>query len=138
MTTENELACRCGAPQRIVDIFGSSATLFCTKCEHFSLGITREESRHGIFLVNFHVKRGDGPDQRPLHDLEMATQLVACLFDDVRPSEAIIAEYGIDTARHMYALRHAVRCGCTAYDLDRVMGDGRAITHLVDCAAGQP
>ena len=40
-------------------------------------------------------------------------------------------DYGIDSKRHLGALQHAVRAGVTAYDLDRVMGDGPAITRLV-------
>jgi hypothetical protein len=35
-------------------------------------------------------------------------------------------------------LQHAVRCGCTAYELDRVMGDGPAITNLVRLFPRQP
>jgi hypothetical protein len=123
---------------RIIDIYGTSATLFCTKCEHFTLGFGLGDVRHGIFLSRFHVHRGDGPGLRPLHDLEAAATLVQCLLDGVQPTTAATADFGIGSADHLGALRHAVRCGCTAYDLDRVIGDGRAITELVNGAPGQP
>lgn len=138
MKLENNQGCRCGAPVRIIDVYGRSATVFCDKCERYSLGIECVEGRHLIFLADFHLKRGDGPDQRPLFDLKMATKLYQCLIDDIWPSPATVTDYGIESARHLGALQHAVLCGCTAYELDRVMGDGRAITELVHGAPGQP
>ena len=138
MTTQTQEACRCGAPVRIIDIYGSSATVYCSKCERYSLGIDRAGERRLVFLSDFHVKRGDGADQRPLYDLEMATELVQCLEDDLWLPPEIVAVFGVTTDRHLRALQHAECCGCTAYDLDRVMGDGRAISELVYWAPGQP
>lgn len=91
-----------------------------------------------IHLADFHVKRGDAAGQRPLDDRSMAQRLVECLVDDVWPSPATIVDFGIDSPQHLGALQHAVRSGCTAYDLDRVMGDGPAITRLVRGFAQQP
>ncbi len=110
--------------------------MFCDNCKHYSLAIQCDEERHLISLADFHLKRGDGPGQRPLHDLEMAQQLIQCLVDDVWPSPATVTDYGIESARHLRALQQAVWCGCTVYELDRVMGDGRAITELVHGALG--
>lgn len=135
MTTEYDFACRCGAPLRIVDLYGTSSTLRCSKCEHYSLGISNGEFRQAVFLTDFHVKRGDDARQRPLHDLEMARELVRSLLDDVRPSPASVTAFAIESDRHYGALQHAVRCGCSAFDLDRVMGDTRAITELVHSSA---
>ncbi len=61
-----------------------------------------------------------------------------CLRNDVWPSPATIVDFGIDTARHLGALQNAVRFGFTAYELDRVMGDGSAITKLVNATPKQP
>jgi hypothetical protein len=91
-----------------------------------------------IHFVDFHFKRGDGLHQRPLDDVSMATRLVECLVEDRWPSPATIVDFGIDTNRHLGALRHAVHQGCCIYDLDRVMGDGPAITQLVQAFPYQP
>lgn len=76
--------------------------------------------------------------KRPLHDLGMAERLANCLDLDVWPSPAIVLDFGIASRSHLGALRHAVRGGVTPYELDRVMGDGPAITRLVRAVPGQP
>jgi hypothetical protein len=91
-----------------------------------------------IPLVNFSIKRGPHPDQRPLDDLAMAEHLVECLFLDVWPSNATVFDFGIESSRHLGALQQAVYVGATAYDLDRVMGNGWAITELVRAACCHP
>ena len=138
MTKEtNNEGCRCGAPVRIIDMYGSSATVFCDRCKRYSLALQTDAGRHVIYLSDFHVKRGDQPEQRPLHDLEMARGLFDCLLRDVWPSPATIVDFGIDTDRHLGALQQLVRWGFTSYDLDRVLGDGSAITQLVQCMPEQ-
>jgi hypothetical protein len=91
-----------------------------------------------VFLRDFHLKRGDGSQQRSLADLTMATGLVESLVCDEWPSPAVVVDFGIDTSRHLGALQYAVRGGATAYDLDRVLGDGPAITQLVRGVRHQP
>ena len=68
----------------------------------------------------------------------MAERLVECLVSDEWPSPATVADFGIDSSAHYMALKHAVRTGITAYELDRVMGDGPAITQLVQGVPSQP
>ena len=133
MTTET--TCRCGGPLRIVDVQETSATAYCTHCQHYSLCVTRLEVIH---LADFHVKRGNAPVQRPFDDVSMAERLVHCLLRDVWPSPATVVDFGIASPEHLGALQHAVRSGCTAYDLDRVIGDGPAITQLVRSFGRQP
>ncbi|REJ90721.1 MAG: hypothetical protein DWQ35_16095 [Planctomycetota bacterium] len=89
-------------------------------------------------MADFHLKRGDGLHQRPLDDVSMASRLVESLVQDTWPSPATIVDFGIDTDRHLGALQHAVHQGCAIYDLDRVMGDGPAITQLVRAFAHYP
>ena len=137
MTTSTN-TCRCGGSFDPVDRDESSTTVRCLSCHHCSLVVVRPHGHRVIFLSDFHLKRGDRPDQRPLDDLDMATRLVRCLVDDEWPTPATIVDYGIQSQHHLSALQHAVRCGCRAYDLDRVMGDGPAITELVNAFPGQP
>ncbi|MCR9296503.1 MAG: hypothetical protein NXI32_27650 [bacterium] len=64
----------------------------------------------------------------------MATGLVECLKTGKRPSLATMVDFGIETNKHYVALQNATSNGVTAYDLDRVLGDGPAITWLVSGA----
>ena len=57
---------------------------------------------------------------------------------DELPSPAAVVDYGIDSLDHLGALQHAIATGVTVYDLDRVMGDGPAITRLVRNVPDQP
>lgn len=75
---------------------------------------------------------------RPLDDLRLATELVKCLFDSSPFTGEMTENFGIRTVRHGAALIYAVHCGVTAYDLDRVMGDGPAMTRLVSRLPNQP
>ena len=68
----------------------------------------------------------------------MAQRLVECLKNGSEPSPASRADFGIEERAHLRALKHAVQSGITAYDLDRVMGDGPAITALTQGIPGQP
>ena len=138
MTKETNPRCKCGGQLRIVNSHGTSATTFCPECGHYSLCVLRRGHCHVIHLAGFHLRRGDAPGQRPLDDLSMARRLVQCLIDDIWPSPATIVDFGIDSPQHLGALQHAVRSGCTAYDLDRVMGDGPAITHLMHSFGRHP
>ena len=68
----------------------------------------------------------------------MAKSLIQRLERYVAPTPAMEIDYGIDTYTHFVALRFAVQAGLTAYDLDRVAGDGPAITCLVRSVPHQP
>ena len=138
MTTEKEKTCKCGGPIALVDSYGNSFTVRCKACAHCSLVVARSDAIQMIRLADFHLKRGDAPDQRPLDDLAMASRLVRCLVHDEWPTFATITDYGIESASHLGALQYAVRSGCSAYDLDRVTGDGPAITELVRAVPVQP
>jgi hypothetical protein len=50
---------------------------------------------------------------------------------DEWPSRATCVDFGLNTQGHYAAMQDAVREGLTAYELDRVLGNGRAITTLV-------
>ena len=134
MTTQKNNTCRCGGALHPMD--EPQRTLKCSDCEHCSLLVSWAKPPRVIHLADFHLKRGDGRG-RPLADLSMASRLVQCLERDVWPSPATITDFGIDSAAHLGALQEAVRCGCTAYDLDRVLGDGPAISELVRCVPEQ-
>ena len=138
MTTNDPVTCQCGGPIGLVDSNGQSCTGWCRTCEHYSLVLYHRREPVVIFLEDCHLKRGNASDQRPLGDLAMAIALVECLVDDVWPSPATIVDFGIDTPRHLGALQQAIRFGYTAYDLNRVMGDGPAITKLVNAMPRQP
>ena len=85
-----------------------------------------------IGLRDFHIKRGNVDWRRPISDTEMAEALVADLRLDLKPSPAKCLDFGIKSDVHFRALRDAVQAGLTPWELDSVMGDGLAITRLIE------
>ena len=139
MTTATQTqACFCGASLDIIDAEGHSYTGFYQDCHQASLVIDEPRCKLNICLADFHSKRGEGSEQRPLNDRAMAKQLVQCIDNNEWPSPATCLDFGIDETRHFGALQYAVKLGVTDYDLDRVIGDGPAITRLVRGIPGQP
>ncbi len=130
--------CNCGGNLKEKDRGIFSATIACARCHTCSLVIGHRRFQEWIPLRDFHLKRGDGPMKRPFHDMGMAERLANCLDLDVWPSPAIVLDFGIASHRHFGALQHAVRNGITAYELDRVVGDGAALTRLIQAVPGQP
>ena len=124
--------------RRQIDAYGSSSTIQCLCCDGYSLVVDLPNLHACIYLSDFGLKRGNAPHQRPLDDFRMAQQLVKCLVSDCWPSPATIVDFGIDSSSHLGALQAVVHAGCTAYDLDRVMGDGPAITQLIRAVPDQP
>ncbi len=137
-TTTLQHFCTCGGQLRVFDTCGSSKTAACTRCKCCWLLIERRDFAATVALADFHLKRGEGPNRRPLDDVTMATNLVDDLIRDQWPSMATAMDFGIDSGRHLAALQYAVGAGVMAYDLDRVIGDGPAITRLVRSIPGQP
>lgn len=135
-TTMLKHFCTCGGELRVLDTEEFSTTAACSRCNCCWLLIQHPRFAVNVALSDFHLKRGDGPGRRPLGDLTMAARLVADLLHDVWPSPATVVDFGIDSEQHLRALRYAVCVGVTAYDLDRVMGDGPAITRLVRSVLG--
>jgi hypothetical protein len=91
-----------------------------------------------VVLQDFCRKRGDAPRQRSLDDRQLADSLIDSLVMDQWPSAAVVVDFGIDSPDHLGALEHALNVGVTAYDFDRVLGDGRAITCLTRSLPRQP
>ena len=137
-TNTMSATCDCGEEIDVLDSAGYSATMCCPHCCRDVLCIRHPDFRATIPLRDFSRKRGAGPQQRPLADLSMAEALVDSLMLDEWPSPAAVVDFGIDSTEHLGALQYAVRAGVTAYDLDRVMGDGAAITRLVRSVPDQP
>jgi hypothetical protein len=127
MTTIQQQACPCDGSTEVIDAVAESMTLRCLTCQRATLVVRHPEFKLKIRLATFHIKRGRGPGQRRIGDLEMAMHLVDSLEHDSWPSPATVTDFGIESTGHLGALQHAVWCGITAYDLDRVMGDGPAI-----------
>ena len=139
MTTKlREHTCTCSGELKVLDTQGFSTTAICHRCHNRWLLIEHPRFAASVALSDFHLKRGAGPNMRPLDDFAMASRLVDDLLCDAWPSPATVVDYGIDSERHLAALRYAARAGVTAYDLDRVMGDGPAITRLVRSVPDQP
>lgn len=133
----SEDRCDCRGELVSVDSSGASLTVQCRKCGYAELHLRREYHCVSIPLARFHLTRGNGPGLRPVEDLTMAQNLVDALCLDVWPSPATIVDFGIASERHYGVLQHAVGCGITAYELDRVIGDGTAITRLVRSTLGR-
>lgn len=132
------VTCDCGEEFVVLDAWGDSMTLCCPHCSRDVLRINHPDFQVTIPLRDFSRKRGEGPQQRPLSDLTMAKALVDSLVLDGWPNPAAVVDFGIDSTEHLGALQFAVRAGVTAYDLDRVMGDGAAITRLTRSVPDQP
>ena len=49
----NHEGCRCGAPVRIIDMYGSSATVFCDRCKRYSLALQTDAGRQVIHFTKF-------------------------------------------------------------------------------------
>jgi hypothetical protein len=130
--------CLCGEEVVKLDDSRHSSTMCCPRCRHGVLVINHPDFRVTIVLVDFCRKRGDGPQQRPLDDLQIADSLVDSLVMEQWPSAAVVLSFGIESPQHYDALAHAVCIGISAYDLDRVQGDGRALTCLTRSLPGQP
>ena len=136
--TKEPRHCPCGGTLAEVDRFEQSQTVACRVCARAMLLIDAPPIRASIPLCDFHLKRGSVPHGRPLDDLTMATGLFRDLAFDCWPSPAAILDFGIESSAHLGALQHGVHEGVTAYDLDRVLGDGPAITELVRSIPLQP
>ncbi len=136
--TRQVYKCPCGGHRTIIDEFGPSRTVRCESCWQYSLIVKPTHNDIVIPLEHFGLVRGEADYQRPLHDRKMANALVNCLWNDVWPSWSTIDHFGIDSADHLGALQFAHFGGCSAYDFDRVLGDGKAITQLVRTVDFQP
>jgi hypothetical protein len=137
-TVKHETKCQCGGNLEEMDRAETSVTAVCANCGHATLIIANPRFSACIYLADFHRKRGNAPLGRPLSDLTMATGLYQDLALDRWPSPATVLDFGIDSSSHLGALQFAVGEGITPYDLDRVLGDGPAITQLVTSVPGQP
>lgn len=131
-TETNWVDCKCDGSTEMIDAYNHSQTLRCVQCGRARLVIRHREFEMTIPLRDFHLKRGPGLDQRPVSDLTMATNLWHRLVLGEQPSRAQHVDFGIDSSEHVKALHHATVCGILPYELDRVIGDGPAITALVN------
>ncbi len=139
MKTEKELvSCECEGETEDVDSFLESRTVRCVACRRATLVARHANYELVIPLRSFHRTRGSKSGQRRFDDWSMATNLWRCLVDLKQPSPAAVVDFGIRSRAHFDALRHAVRQGISAYELDRVLGDGPAITQLVNGIPEQP
>lgn len=136
LKTTNPQCTYCGDDLKVVDQQKRSETLRCLTCGRYFLH--RHSGNTLIRLDQFHRRRGNRAGRRPYDDLAMAERLVLALVTDCWPSPATVVDFGIDSGSHLGALQYAARNGVTAYDLDRVIGDGRAITQLVRSVPEQP
>ncbi len=108
-------------------------TLRCTDCDECYLVIKWDRRPAGVIhLRDFLKRRGDGPGHRPLNEMSMAKNLSrAMLKQHERISPATLLDFGIRTKEQFTALMRAVHISANSFMLDRVLGDGKAITALV-------
>lgn len=133
-TNIHQQTCECDGEHLLVDRADDARVEACVACGRCRL-VVFDPVRMVIPLRDFHLKRGV-VEGRPLEDTSMAQRLVDCLVMDEWPSTATCTDFGIASPRHFAALRHAVGSGVSPYQLDRVLGDGPAITRLVSATAG--
>lgn len=121
----------------IVDQWMTSRTERCRQCQRIQLNVASPRLMgRAIALREAHLRRGEGDNRRPWSDTGMAQGLVDRLKQDVWPTPAMVVDFGIASPMHYRALQLAVGSGVMAYDLDRVIGDGPAITNLIECVRG--
>lgn len=108
-----------------------SQTLKCERCGECHLHVRQGVRTAVIHLRQFLERRGGAPEQRPLHERTMAQNLVTAMLSDEWPTAATCMDFGLDSDDRYKAMQRAVKAGLTAYELDRVLGDGDAITELV-------
>ncbi len=111
-----------------------SQTLKCETCEECFLYVRRGNASTLIHLPDFLERRGDDLGKRPLYDRGMSEHLVHAMVCDIWPSPATTVDFGLDSTDHYAAMQRTVQEGITSYELDRVLGSGKAITQLVNFA----
>ncbi len=137
-TDRDDSACAfCAERLDLLDCSGTSRTMQCSACRHCELVVSHVVDR-SIPLTEFHIIRGEGVGKRSLAERSLAEHLVDCLLRGQWPRPAAIVDFGIDSNAHFEAMIVAVTKGCSAYEFDRVLGEGKAITKLVRvyCVSG--
>ena len=114
-----------------LDFSGTSRTMQCSECGRCELVIESHDAYCAIPLEEFHIIRGEGVGKRPLAETSLAQHLVEYLVRGRWPRPAAIVDFGIESESHFNAMIEAVWYGCSVYELDRVLGEGNAITHLI-------
>ncbi len=107
-------------------------TLCCKDCNECYLVSEINQKQNVVHLRLFLQRRGVGKDRRALDDMSLARNLwfdLVCNKGDLSFEQQI--DFGIETPVHYAALQFA---GLDEYMLDRVQGDGKAITNLVRAA----
>lgn len=134
--------CTCGGQLNNIDSFGRSSTAQCDSCNACYLVVAEGSGDPVVILLRkfrgelilpskFDERRGEGLDRRFLDNHTMADGLMVALAADGWPAHAQVVEFGIQSSLHYDALQEAARLGVSAYEFDRVLGDGKAITELV-------
>ena len=115
-----------------------SRTIKCRSCEACFLYVRHDDRSTNIHLRQFLERRGKGGQRRPLDNYTMAEGLFeAMMWDFPIPSMAMSMDFGIESPQHYQAMRWLVDQGAGPYELDRVLGDGKAITRLFRFACGE-
>jgi hypothetical protein len=115
--------------------FGASPfkgeTLKCETCDECYLYVRHDNASAIVHLPDFQKRRGEAPDQSPFLVRAAARSLVRAMVGGEWPSAAVCADFGLRNPDQYAAMQQAVRKGLTSYELDRVLGSGKAITDLV-------
>jgi hypothetical protein len=134
------LQCPTGALSEIDSHSGdqfTSRTLKCGTCSECYLHVHRGKDSWLIHLRDFLARRGGAAEQRPLDDRAMAEHLFRACVNDEFPSAAACVDFGLNSPMKYAAMQYAVKEGIGPYELDRVHGDGKAITELVAFATAR-
>lgn len=118
----------------LIDGKGWSCTYACDNCSRGLLAITSPKMTLLIPLVIFAYRTDVGPREQS----DIPDDLVSAVIANHWPSLNTVCQFAIKSERHLHSLQHAVLAGVTSYDLNRVMGDGPAITALIRGIPGQP
>ncbi|MDC0935063.1 hypothetical protein OAS39_02170 [Pirellulales bacterium] len=131
--------CTCGGRLDGIDSFGRSSTAQCDQCSDCFLVVADGSGDPAVILLRtFNQRRGEGPARRRLDDRGKAERLIAALTVDGWPSPGEVVDFGIRSSLNYDALQSAIRLGVSSYELDRVQGDGKAISELIRAVTPDP
>lgn len=138
---DQQKACDCVDSIEKLGKCDTSCVEHCTECHKCQLVVTTEFIRTKIDLAHFYDGRVKPTEVKPLLDTvihRLATEMMKALVLDMFPDKFGEILYNADSPEKLGTLQAMVRAGITAVELDRVMGDGKALTALAEALPHQP
>lgn len=131
--------CDCGGTLESIGVCKTSKIDHCVECHDCTLEVATEFMRVSVPLALYFKARVDVKNETSFNQVMSAPkQLFHNLVMDTMPDELIGMLFGIESEKHLGTLQQLLRAGITEVELDRVMGDGHAITALAKALPHNP